>query len=51
MAGYKRALSRGELRQIRRTKLRTIAWCAAAIIVTIAAVTGLIYMLYAGNKY
>ncbi len=46
MAGYKRALSRSEVRQIRRVKLRIVAWCAAATFLALVGVVGVIYLLY-----
>ncbi len=45
MAGYKRPLSQGELRQIRREKKRVLFWIALVICIAIAGVVGLIYLL------
>ncbi len=46
MAGYNRPLSRGELRRLKRKRRRTILWYGVGISVILAAVVGLLYVLY-----
>jgi len=46
MASYRRPLSKNELRQIRRQKTRIVAWCGVAVCCTLAAITGLLYLMY-----
>ena len=51
MAGYSRPLSRSELRQIKKKKLSTFGWCAAGVVIAMAAIAGLLYALYVHNPY
>jgi hypothetical protein len=51
MAGYKRALSRSEVRQIRRARRRIVLWCAAAVFFALAGVVGLIYLMYQSKPH
>ena len=46
MAGYRRPLSRNELQQIRRQKMRVIFFCALGTLLASGAVSGAIYLLY-----
>jgi len=46
MAGYRRPLSRNELQQIRRQKMRVIFVCALGTLIALGAVSGVIYLLY-----
>ena len=46
MAGYKRPFSKHELRQMRRKKQREIFWSALFIVLGVAAVAGVIYLIY-----
>ena len=46
MAGYKRPLSKNELRQIRRQRWRIISVCAFVVILALVAVSGIIYVMY-----
>jgi hypothetical protein len=47
VAGYRRPLSRGELQQIRRQKMRLGFFCGLGIVFGLAAVSGVIYLMYA----
>jgi hypothetical protein len=51
MAGYKRPLSRSELRYIRRKRLSTFLWCAVAVLFVLAGVVGLFYLIYEFNPH
>jgi hypothetical protein len=44
--GYKRPLSRGELRRMRRERRRIITWSALVVFLALAGVAGLIYLIY-----
>lgn len=46
VAGYRRPPSRGELRQMRRQKMRVGFICGLAIIFGVGAVSGVIYLMY-----
>ncbi|GEM_PF-1900119 len=46
MAGYRRPLSRSELRQIRRQKGRIIIWCGVAVFLALISVVGLVCLMY-----
>jgi hypothetical protein len=45
MAGYSRPWSKGELRYMRRQKMRTITWCGVVVCFALAAMVGVLYLL------
>jgi len=51
MASYKRPFSKSELRQIRRQKRRIFVWCAVALFLCLAALSGMLYIMYAMNPH
>ena len=47
VAGYRRSLSRGELQQIRRQKMRVLFFCGLVTVSALGVVSGVIYLMYA----
>lgn len=49
MAGYKRPLSRGELRYIYRQRMRAVVWSALLVLFALAFVIAILYGLHTIN--
>jgi hypothetical protein len=51
VVSYRRPLSTGELRQIRRKKWREFVWCAVAVIIVLGVVVSLLCAIYQQGKH